>query len=135
MKTEEPAHWDPPMGERVYYRSTVTGDKAYLVRREGKDHIKLDRPMEDICRPFKPTDWIKEESHAPLARAHIVQVAFEADRRLCPFLGLHLEARKEWLSLRDEERIQWLEDGPKTKNAARRRLWKQIMVALEPETM
>lgn len=134
MKTEEPLNYDPPQGERMYYRSTTTGDRAYLVRREGKDHIRLDRPMEEIIKPFRPNDWVREETHAPLARAHIVQVAFEADKRLCPFLGLHTEARKEWLSLTDGDRIQWLHDGPKTTNVARRNLWKHIMKALEPLT-
>lgn len=133
--TEPPGNYDPPKGERKYYRSSVSGDLAYLVRRDGKDHIKLDRPMEDICRPFRPDQWIEEKSHAPLARAHIVQVAFEADKRLCPFLGLHLEARKDWLSLRDEERIQWLSDGPKTKDPIRRGMWKHLMEALEPYTV
>ena len=139
VREEQPDNYEPPVGDRKFYRSATTGDRAYLVRRDGRDCVKLDRPMEDICKPFRPDDWIEEMKFAPLARAHIVQVAFEADKRLLPFLGLRLEARKEWLSLLDPERLQWLQDGPprsKDKNhqEMRRALWDSTIAALEPFT-
>jgi hypothetical protein len=120
---------DTPMEKRRYYRHTKTGDRAYLILVGGKEHIRLDRPNEEIVRPFNDSEWIEERSEAPLSPAQVAQVAFEADKKLCAFLGLHLTARKEWASLLDRERIAWMQDGPD--DAMRQRLWGAIMGAMD----
>lgn len=122
--------YDPPGHERVYYRHTITGDLGYLVRREGKDYIRLDRPAQDISKPFLAAEWIAEQEYRPLSRMQLVQIAFEADKKLCILLGLHDEGRKQWLNLRDEERIAWAAGGPPAKGG-RKAVFLALMKALE----
>lgn len=124
-----PDNWDPPDHERTYYRHTMTGDLGWLVRRDGKDYIKYDRPSHIMERPFRDQDWIAEREHRPLTRLQLAQVAFEADKRLCFFLGLHDQSRREWLSLKDEQRIAWSSAGPPNKGG-RQELYQAVMAAL-----
>lgn len=108
----KPAHWDPPDHERTYYRHKQTGDLGYLVVREGQDKIRLDRPNEEVIRRFQGDDWIPELEHRPMTRAQAAQVAYEADRKLCGFLGLFDRSRKEWQLLHEDQRIHWVDNGP-----------------------
>lgn len=124
-----PDHYDPPDHERVFYRHTTTGDLGWMVRREGKDHIRLDRPSHEIVRLFKPADWIEEREHRPLTRLQLTQIAFEADKKLCFFLGKHDLARREWLNLKDEDRIAWSQHGPGS-GGGRRELFDAVMSSL-----
>lgn len=117
---------------RRYFRSVTTGDRAYLVEKDGKTCIQLDRPNEEIIRPFHESQWIEEKGDLPLAIGQVAQVAFEADRKLCQFLGLHDKSRKEWASLLDKQRIAWMKEGPA--EPMRQRLWDAIMGAMEPYT-
>lgn len=127
-----PAEYDPPKDKRVYYRNTTTGDRGYVVRRGGHDVIRLDRPNEEIIRPLHPTTWKLDKEHRPLTQMQIAQVAFDADKRLCFFLGEHEEARKEWLDLKDKERIKWMRQGPPSNPRIRHVQWKAIMHTLQP---
>lgn len=104
-----PDDWNPEPGEREYYRSKMTGDRGWLVRREGKDLIRLDRPMEELLRPLH--GWQRDEEALLLPASQAAQVAFEADRALCRIYGLHAEARKTWADLKDKERIAFINDG------------------------
>lgn len=123
-------HWDPADHEKIYYRHTTTGDLGWLVRREGRDCIRFDRPSHEMVRVFKEDEWIAEREHRPLTKYQLTQIAFEADKKLCFFLGLHSEARRDWLSLRDEDRIRWAEKGPPPRGG-RRELWQAVMASLE----
>lgn len=125
-----PNYWDPLPSERTYYRHVMTGDRGWLVRREGKDMVKLDRPMQDIVRPAN-AEWQQEPARAPMTLAQVAQVMFEADKKLCYWLGLHLEARAEWASLLEEERLEWMEEPP-TRGGPREALWNSIRIALSP---
>ena len=98
--------------DRIYYRNTTTGEKGWLVSRDGKQFMQLNRPAEEILLPYRPTEWVPERDSRPLTRQQIAQVAFEADKKLCLFLGLHKESRRQWLSMTDEDRIEWCENGP-----------------------
>lgn len=68
-----------------------------------------------------------------MSAMQVAQVQFEADKKLCAFIGRPGEAKKNWLSLRDRERIDWVERGPKGV-PAREELWAFIKQALEPQT-
>jgi len=123
-------HWDPAPHERTYYRHALTGDLGWLVRRDGAEHILLDRPGQEIAKPFKPGEWTVEAEYRPLTRMQFAQVAFAADKALCLALGKHLLARREWLSMRDEDRIVFMQMGPRA-GGGRQELFEAIMASLE----
>ncbi len=128
---EEPDEVIPPSHERHYYRSTTTGDLGFMITQEGQPFIMLDRPNERIIKPWRKHEWIVELEHRPMTEAQIAQVAFEADKKLCLLLGMHDKATREWMSLYEEQRIEWTTDGPKG-NRYREHLYRSIMDVLAP---
>jgi len=114
---------------RIWYRSRTTGDRGYLYRDGDKTRIRLDRPNDEVTRPFVPSDWIEEEEIRSFTPMQLAQVAYAADRQLCSFLGLHAEAKKEWLSLQEEPRIEFMKNGPKSPEI-RQALYSAIMSVL-----
>lgn len=106
-------HWDPAPDERTYYRSAEDNQRAYLVRREGKDMLRLDRTMEEILRPFTSA-WKPDNQVHPVNAQQLAQVAFAADRALCRVLGKHAQSHGDWLSLKEQARIKWMAHGPAT---------------------
>jgi hypothetical protein len=95
---------------RLYYRHTRTGDLGYLVQKDGRDFIAYDRAGDPILKVFKHGDWIAEAEPRPLSAVAIARVAYDADAALCIALGL--PKQKPWLSLLDDERIQFMQHGP-----------------------
>jgi hypothetical protein len=65
-----------------------------------------------------------------MTKLQLVQIAYEADRKLCFFLGLHGEARREWASMREQDRLKWAEFGP-GKGPGRKELFHHILSTLE----
>lgn len=129
--TDEPEvkddDWDPPPAERTYYSHRETGDYGWLVRRGGKDMVRMDRPGVEDIRPFKEgRDWTAKIDVRPLSPAQVALIAFQADRQLCLALGMHENIKEEWLSLSQEKRRIWIEKGP-TKNPLRKSLYQAIM--------
>jgi hypothetical protein len=116
---------EPPEHERVYYRHVSTSDMAYAVTKEGKPYIKYDRPNEERVLPFNPSNWIAVDTYRPIPEAQLVQVAFEADKRLCLLLGYHDLARREWIGLTETQRIKWMRHGPQVP-PVRQRLFQAI---------
>lgn len=125
-----PDHWDPPQTERQYYRSSDTGDLGWLVRRDGKDRIRLDRPMQEIVKPFDEGKWVEEREWKPFSRTQVQKLLFELDKQMCFLLSLYKEAKKDWLSLKDEERIEWMKNGPGPGNL-RAEVYKAVFKILE----
>lgn len=104
---------DPAPSERVYYRSKQDGQRGYLVKRDGEDRIRLDRPMEEIL--FKVSSlWEPDNQTYPMTEHQIARVAFVADRALCGAMGKHDLGRQDWLSLKEQARIKWMKDGPES---------------------
>lgn len=132
LKGEKPPEWDPEPRERVYYRNTMTGDRGYLVRRGGRDVIRLDRPNEEIIHTLSPAQWRVDKEHRPLTDMQLAQVAYAADERLCFFLGEHDPSRKDWIDLSDKERIRWMRKGAPPDPRVRQVLWHKIMETLRP---
>lgn len=85
-----------------------------MVRREGKDMIRLDREMEEILHPMDMGIWKADQQVHPINQHQLAQIAFMADRELCRVTGRTIEAKKDWLSLREQERVAWLQHGPDT---------------------
>lgn len=108
-----PRDWDPPPGQRIYVRNADTGQLGWLVRRNGKDCVRLDRANQEIITAFSGATWLQVVEHRPLNRVQLVQIAFEADKALLRSLGEYEKAKKEWLSLSDKQRVAWIEEGPK----------------------
>lgn len=137
MTTTEPtpAHdWDPPPGEREYFRDHGRGDRGYLVRREGKDCIRLDRPEQELVVPFTGS-WKRDEFGSLYLSDQIAQVAFHADRGVCALVGLHAESRKQWRELSDKERIHFIRRGPPDgAHPLRRLVYESIFEAAKPYT-
>lgn len=122
--------WDPGPAEKEWYLHSVSGDRGWKVRRSGRWFVHLDRPQQVIERPFND-DWRPDVERRPLTRFAITQVAFDADKRLCASLGMHDKSKADWLSLSQEQRVMWMERGPKMPEV-RAELYAAIMGVLKP---
>jgi hypothetical protein len=117
--------------ERVWYRHGITGTRGYIVQQEGKDCIRHDTPAMEIIVPMTQ-DWRLDADVRQLSDFHVAQVAFEADKKLCLFLGLHDLARRDWMRLSDEERQTWIRGRVFKKSADRQRLHDAVREAMRP---
>lgn len=105
-------NWDPHPGERRYYTHAQNGDRGYLVRRNGKDHIRRDLPGEEKIVRFSDV-WVADHAHRPLNVSQLAMVIYSADQELCRVMGLHSKLKK-WIDLGEEERARWIQgEGPK----------------------
>ena len=126
-------NWDPLPNEREYVRSSRTGDRGYLVRREGKDVVRLDRPMQELLFPKGP-EWVADEFGSLLLESQVAHICFAADRAICGAVGLHMESRKGWQDLSDAERLKFLGDGPPRTQVVRGVVYDAIKAAMKPYT-
>lgn len=137
-KPSERGDMQAPDGEahddaKQWYRSSSDGELGWMVERGGQKYIQLNRPNEEILRPWSGgAHWVPEVEHRPINRAQLAKVCFEADRSLCQALGIYEPAKKEWASLTDKERIMWMEKGPK--GPERSAVWIALNHVLEPLT-
>jgi hypothetical protein len=129
---------DPAPENRVYYRHIDSGQRAFLVIREGQERLRIDHgPNTDVVVPLDPTRWSIDKESRPLNRAHLGEIAFVADRALCVRLARHVEARVQWRDLSDKERADFIEKGPRAFGAMppiRVELYRAMLRALEPYT-
>jgi hypothetical protein len=131
-ESPEPDEYDPPEYQRTYLRSVITGDRGWLVRRDGRQCVKLDRPNQDVCQPYRRDLWKGDAETRPYSISQMAQVAYEADRKLAQLEGRVQESRLGWLDMSETERIRWTKDGPKVKTGTRRELYTAIMGVLRP---
>lgn len=111
---EPKRNWDPKPHERTYYRDAVTGDLGWMVRRNGIDHIRLDRPADNIEQPYDVTRFTMDREPAKLTSAMVAQIAFAAHKQLCLLTGKFAESKKDWArDMKVEDRAKWMKDGPK----------------------
>jgi len=106
-----PDNWDPDPGQRIYVQSTTTGNMGWIVRRGGRDMIKLDRPAQDIVVEYNGS-WSQVVEHRRATHSQIVQVAFEADKALLKLLGEYGKAKKDFRDLTEKQLVAWIEEGP-----------------------
>lgn len=105
--------WDPKSDDaKSWYRHATTGERGFLVRRDGKSYVKLDRPNQEILRRLDESQ-IEEDATRPLMPIHVAKVCFDADKALCMALGLMDKARADWDKLTDLQRQAWITVGPK----------------------
>lgn len=135
--SEQPRDWDPKAQERQYVRHARTGDLGWIVRRDGREHVRYDRGELDQTIALKRDDkgalidWTLEREPAPMTVYQVAFVAYAADSALDKFLGEH-GRRKPWMEMNEDERRKWAELGPKDKH--RQRLFTAIFDALQPLT-
>lgn len=98
--------------DRQYYRHVQEGQRGYLVERDGKKYIRLDRPNEVMERIFREHEWQLDREARPLNQHQVGRVAFEADKAACIALGEHDDSRREWASLTESKRLAWMASGP-----------------------
>lgn len=125
-----PDHWDPKPDERLLYRHHQTGDLGWLVRRDGRDMIRLDRPQE-IVKPFRKEEWVEENEFKPFNLHQVAVLAFKSDCELARMQGNHKDSRREWMSMPEQKRIQFMQNGP-DESTLRSELWSAIMKVLKP---
>jgi hypothetical protein len=126
--------FDPQPQDREYWRSTSTGDRGYIVKRKGVEVIRLDRPMQELIFP-KTQEWIADEFGSLMLESQAAGIAFAADREVCRAVGLHLESRRGWQDLSDQERMKFTKDGPaRTANPIRGVVYDAILMATRPYT-
>lgn len=125
--------WDPRPSERVYFMHHLTGDRGYLVKRGGKEHIRFDRPGDEIVRPFRKDEWVPDLRVRPKVPSQIARVAWDADQSLTRIDG-GAARRVDWMDLTNEQRLKFLRDGPTTTDELRQNLFRVIMGALAPLT-
>jgi hypothetical protein len=125
----EEGYFEPKEHERTWYRHATTGDRGYSCRRGGKECIRYDRPNIDHTVLHRPHDWIPDNTPMKIPEAQLVQVAFDADRKLCLLLGRYDLAKREWIGLTDDQKIKWMRQGPQTPQV-RRKMYLGIMDVL-----
>lgn len=124
-----PDFYEPEKRDRIWFRRGLDGQLGYLVRRGGKQMIRLDRPGEEIIKPLN--GWVEDKEHRPMVRMQAAMIAKSADEQLCKMLGLHDKRRRTWDDLTEEQKFLWANEGPQDP-PARAAVWDGIMRALEP---
>lgn len=118
-----------PVGSFV--RSTKTGDLGELKEIDGARFVILSGRQGQAPIPYDPANWVDESAPRPMSLLQAAQIAWAADQKLMFFLGEHARSRKEWFSLREEDRAKFANEGPGAP-PVRRLLWRCIMMATEP---
>jgi hypothetical protein len=98
--------------DKAYYRSRATGDLGYLVEREGKTWVKLDRAGPETLKEFAEQQWIVEEHRSPLNPQQLGKLTYEIDQLLCRAVGRGQEAKQDWIAKQNEEQQEWVDVGP-----------------------
>lgn len=123
---------NPLPEERTYVRHFKTGDRAYLIRRNGQVLVKFDRPNDPTERAFQAFEWVPDTETRPFTRSEVAQIAHAADQRLCKALGLQREARVEWAHLLDEVKRDRVSGVGPEGNEARGGLYRAIFKFFKP---
>jgi hypothetical protein len=121
---------DPNEQDRQYYRNARTGNLGWLVRRDGHDMIRLDRPQEEILFPFSAGEWELEDRPRALGPGVAARIAFEAYKALCHVTGKPNRAKMEWHTMSEQARIDFTKKGPKNPTELESRLWLAITKTL-----
>lgn len=124
---------DPAPHERQYVRNAETGDRGYLIERDGETLVRYDRPLEVIERRYNAGEWVPVHDARPMTVMQASMVAFEADKKLCQLLGDWKASRRDWSKMRDVERIDWANGRWPTKQThpAREQLYAAIMATMK----
>lgn len=116
------------IGQRV--RSTRDGQLGKIVESaEGGLAVRLDR-REEMLVPYRPQTWVPDE-RAKFTAMQIARVAYEADRALRLVMGEY--GVKDFVSLKDAERVATMKGPVAPDGSVRRLLFKAVSMALKDE--
>lgn len=125
----------PEQLERRWVRHGESGQLGSIIEEDGKLFVELDRFSASKAHnriPYRPKEWMHEEPPPLLTEQMVAHIQFVADVELCRNLGLFKLASRQWESLKDEQRIQWVKEGPDPeRHPARARLYQAIKIATE----
>jgi hypothetical protein len=122
----DPLDFDDAPSERVWFRSTKSGNRGYLVKRDGKDMIHLDVNNDYHVVPMS-SEWQPDRVAAKMSPMQRAQVAYAADCELRKYTGERDGRHREWNTMLDEDRISFMDHGPAKASRIRVQLWKAIM--------
>jgi len=95
-----------------------------VVDENGALAVKLDRAAENLVVPYHPSEW-RPLAGARLQPMQLARIAYAADRELLFARGQY--GVSEWQSVREPERIRWMQEGlPRGADAERRALYAAI---------
>lgn len=113
--------------EKTWVRHHRTGDLGWLVKKDGRTYVRMDRAFTNL-RDYRRGEWDIEQHKRPLTRYQLASIALEADQLLCKSIGLVIRT-KPWLMMSPAERQAWRDKGPTPKEpeSIRQCLWDSIM--------
>lgn len=127
----------PDVGTRVRRSGGAMrdGQIGWIIEHEGRPAVRLDRgpvragqaPPEHTIVPWNPVEWAPAVE-PPIAPMQVARICYEADRQLRTTRGEY--GVREWNSLREPDRIAWMQGGPPADDVQRRRLYTAIKAAV-----
>lgn len=99
-----------------------------VVMDDGKLGVRLDRGATVQIEPYHPQVWHNEDAPPKLQMMQLARVAYEADRALRVARGEY--GAKEWMSMREQDRLAWSQGGPPAADVERSRLHAAVVRAL-----
>jgi hypothetical protein len=99
-----------------------------LVDTQEGQKVRLDRGAVEILVPYNPVRWVPAEK-PPLDPTQVASVAWAADMALRRVKGEYRVS--DWISLRDQERMAFIGNGPITDDKQRRELYAAIVGVLK----
>ena len=130
VRAAESSDWDPKDENRFWLCHHQTGEKGWLVKRNGQIHVRLNRPSCDSTRPYRAPEWAPDRARRPFTAMQIAEAAFEADKVVCRHLGERRLSVRKWSKLTDRQKTAWIREGPK-KPEIRAKLYAEIRGLLE----
>ena len=115
---------------REWVHNTTTGDRGFLIEVDGKQCVQLDRVNQRIVKPFRASEWTREDDHRPLTAHSLAQVSYAADCFLQIALG-RAQNPVPWISLKENDKLRWVKQGPSGKGP-RAQLYASIHKTLGP---
>ena len=118
---------EPKPHERKYYRHRMTGDRGYLICVDGDFVMKYDRGPQAPWVKWKKDDWAEDVQQLPMSQMQLAEMAYLTVSRYWYYAQDHAKARRKWDTLREEERIHWMKNGPRDERA--RKFYLAVMEA------
>ena len=121
--------YNPKPEDRVYYESVIHGYIGYLVKENDKLYIDRGNGLPKML--YRNIEWKPIRDLRPITEYHVGKVAFEADKALLFAFGRLKESRRDWQSLTQDEKMEWVHGPGPTDLPARRKLYLAIFACLK----
>lgn len=115
------------------YRSTLTGDRGFLLTRGGKKYVRLDRGSVISEKPYKESEWVEESENRPLLPMQVTRIYFELEKHLKIATGdVTAQRSMDWEMMTQRDRTAYFDTMDDTDNKLVRRLHKAVHKILDP---